>query len=169
MNVTSLDPEPIRCYHTNSGSCTHQDDDGCSNFTVPSVTRSKIGAVLHLAFRLESGDVHYVDIDINLPSITASNSDHYNGSSYEYVQYLEKMKPAQWKTETKKQIDMTTIQSHRGVVKCVKFRSPASGVVLPSQVSINIIIFIFQHSYSRLCSSTDLRHSRVKKETCMCC
>ena len=82
MNVTSLDPEPIRCYHTNSGSCTHQDDDGCSNFTVPSVTRSKIGAVLHLAFRLESGDVHYVDIDINLPSITASNSDHYDGSTH---------------------------------------------------------------------------------------
>merc|ERR1712012_1473282 len=43
------------------------------------------------------------------------------------------MKPAQWKTETKKQIDMTSIQSHDGVVKCVKFRSPASEVVLPSQ------------------------------------
>ena len=82
MNGTPLGPQPIRCYHTNSGSCTHQDDDGCSNFTVPSVTRSKIGAVLHLAFRLESGDVHYVDIDINLPSITASNSDHYDGSTH---------------------------------------------------------------------------------------
>ena len=41
MKDARLTPEAVRCCH--SGDCGQEDSDTCTNYTQPSVTRSKIG------------------------------------------------------------------------------------------------------------------------------
>ena len=89
MLVETINPQPVRCHHdpTNEN-CNHKMGDGCSNFTVPCLSWSKIGwfcmkikvdlkklysmillgVVIHLGFKQKDGKTHFIDVDLNVPS-----------------------------------------------------------------------------------------------------
>ena len=55
MLVTHIQPVPVRCHHDRSRpNCTHSDGDGCSNFTIPCLTWSKIGEYWSLRLTLST-------------------------------------------------------------------------------------------------------------------
>merc|ERR1712018_378119 len=62
MLVTNVKPIPVRCH------CHHDVSRGCSNFTTPCLTWSKIGVVLHLGYVMKDKSIHYLDIDISVPN-----------------------------------------------------------------------------------------------------
>merc|ERR1712131_452658 len=95
MLVETINPQPVRCHHdpTNEN-CNHKMGDGCSNFTVPCLSWSKIGVVIHLGFKQKDGKTHFIDVDLNVPSFRTVNSDEYNGGVETYLKYLERENPA---------------------------------------------------------------------------
>ena len=50
MKETRLTPEAVRCRH--SADCGHLEEDQCSHYTMPSLTRSKIGQYISTDYLL---------------------------------------------------------------------------------------------------------------------
>ena len=90
--------------------------------------------MIHLAFRLGDGSLHYVDCDLNVPSLKTSNSEEYDGSTWDYNNYLMRNRPVFWREEMSKQENMSSARSLPGVIRSVRFRAITPDVVLPSQV-----------------------------------
>ena len=90
--------------------------------------------MIHLAFRLGDGSLHHVDCDLNVPSLKTSNSEEYDGSPFDYLDYLEMERPVFWREEMSKQEDMSSARFLPGVIRSVRFRAITPDVVLPSQV-----------------------------------
>ena len=67
--------------------------------------------MIHLAFRLGDGSLHHVDCDLNVPSLKTSNSEEYNGTTWDYNNYLVSKRPVYWREEMTK-------QEARGHVHC---------------------------------------------------
>ena len=64
-------------------------------------------ATLHLAFRMKDGSLHYLDVDLNIPTFTTSNSGVFEGDSLAYKQYLTKFKPIGWRELLEKVVQMS--------------------------------------------------------------
>ena len=123
-----------RCRH--KPGCPHDDDvfTGCRIFLSPCLSRSKIGVVLHLAFIMFDGSIHYIDCDINCPVMSPSTT--YDGSVNAVQTYLVINKPVGWVEEYRKLESMTAVSDWPGVSSGVRFRNISQGVVLASQVRI---------------------------------
>ena len=55
-----------------------------------------------MAFRLTDGTVHYIDMDLNVPSVSVKNGDEYNRNIIDYSQFLVRTKPVLWREEMSK-------------------------------------------------------------------
>ena len=102
-----IKPFNKRCHHRNDCKITsdgnHQTNCGCTNFTSPSLTYSKIGGALHLRFEKFGFNL---DLDINPPNLPTRNIDQYHGSNLQKRQYLEETKPVGWLDEWMKSVDI---------------------------------------------------------------
>ena len=102
------------------------------------VTNIHAGAVLHLCFRQEDGSPFYLDMDLCCPSLRTSNIDSYNGSIISYENFLRSSCPVGWREELGKLEDMASARSYPDVTRSVRIRCISPGVVIPSQVNIQI-------------------------------
>ena len=81
---------------------SHQRTCSCKEFTSPSVSISKIGVVLHVAFP----DGTIVDCDVNVPTIPTSTP--YHGGVKDLKDYLSRTRPVGWVDECSKAVDMAS-------------------------------------------------------------
>ena len=94
--------------------------------------------MLHLCFRQEDGSPFYLDIDLNCPSLSTSNIDSYDGDINSYRDFLLSSRPVGWREEMGKLENMSSARSLHGVTRSVRIRCISPGVVIPSQVNIQI-------------------------------
>ena len=99
-------PQCRRCKHKRG--CNHENNCGCTEFTSPCMTWTKVGAALHVKF---SKFGFHLDIDLNPPNIMARNVEKYSGSNVKKRQYLEENSSMLrgWLDEWKKSVDMTAV------------------------------------------------------------
>jgi hypothetical protein len=97
------EPQALRCRH---GCEDHDDADDCADYTRPSLTHSKIGAVLVVCWQMEDGSSWYLDIDINCPGIPTTTE--YDGSIDDARQFLQRTKPRGWLEEFRKMEQVQT-------------------------------------------------------------
>ena len=90
--------------------------------------------MIHLAFRLGDGSLHHVDCDLNVPSLKTSNSEEYDGTPWDYYNYLKRNRPVYWREEMTKQESMYSARYQPGIIRSVRFRAITPDVILPSQV-----------------------------------
>ena len=84
-----------------------------------------------MTFRLTEGTVHHVDMDLNVPSVSASNGQEYDGSTNDYEQFLMRTRPVLWREEISKLESMTNIVSAES---CIRVRSINPDTVTTSEV-----------------------------------
>ena len=92
-----------------------------------------IVAVLHLAFINEDGSLHYLDMDLSIPTFKAANGADFDGHSGEYDKYLERERPVGWREEQRK-LDYMSNSVDDGAEKFIKIRMINRDTVVPSQV-----------------------------------
>ena len=113
--------------------CQYQCD--CKEFTSPSVTWSKIGAVLHLQWLDKDNKRVTVDCDLNVPTIPCGTD--YDGGVLEIREFLQKTRPVNWVDEWLKVEDMMSAKGmqHMGKQESwqIKFRLINPNTVLARQ------------------------------------
>ena len=137
MNTDWADPEYRRCRHERN--CTvHDDTCKCKVFTSPSLTRSKIGAVLHLQWTDEDGSKDNIDVDLNCPSIEVTTD--YDGTIDDTQSYLMTKTPVGWLEEYRKLENMSAVSDIPGVKRSVRFRMTKWGHVMSRQVRVTVVV-----------------------------
>ena len=100
------------------------------------MTRSKIGAVLHLRWREEDGSFFHLDCDLTVP--TFPTQDRYDGGRNDIMDYLSKEKPVGWREECGKLLNLKPMAGSPHLVNPpswqIKMRLINRTTVLPSQV-----------------------------------
>ena len=86
-----------------------------------------------MAFRLTDGTLHYIDMDLNVPSVSVSNGDEYNGDINDYEQFLMTTRPVLWREEIYKLENMTA-SSISDPERSVRIRSINPNTVTTSEV-----------------------------------
>ena len=76
-------------------------------------------------------------MDLCCPSLRTSNIDSYDGSINSYWRYLVSTRRVGWREELSKLEDMTSAGGP-GVTRSVRIRCISPGVIIPSQVNIQI-------------------------------
>ena len=94
--------------------------------------------MLHLCFRQEDGSPFYLDMDLNCPSLRTSNIDSYGGGINSYGSFLRSSRPVGWRQELGKLEDMASAGGYFDVTRSVRIRCISPGVVIPSQVNIQV-------------------------------
>ena len=84
-----------------------------------------------MAFRLTEGTVHHVDMDLCVPSVSASNGQEYNGSINDYSQFLMRTRPLLWREEISK---LESMESNGNAESCIRIRSINPDTVTTSEV-----------------------------------
>ena len=76
MSTANSTPETVRCRHR-PGCKSHDDSCDCREFTSPSLSHTRSGAVLHLEWVEENGARFNLDVDLVpiLPTSTPYNGD----------------------------------------------------------------------------------------------
>ena len=126
MKMVYGDPQAYRCCHVPDCQahiqCQCQEREkctcncSCKEFTAPSLTFSKVGAVLHLQWEEDNGNLFHLDCDLNVPTIPCETP--YDGSIGDIAQYLTKEKPVNWLEELSKLENMGQAGcTYRTVVK----------------------------------------------------
>ena len=87
-----------------------------------------------MAFRLTEGTVHQVDMDLNVPSVSTSNGQEYDGSTNDYSQFLMETRPVLWREEISKLENMISIGGAAGIERCIRVRSINPDTVTTSEV-----------------------------------
>ena len=67
-------------------------------------------ATLHLAFKMNDGKIHHLDVDLNIPSFKTSNSGLYDGDSAAFKEFLIKTKPRGWREQLPKVVQMSSAE-----------------------------------------------------------
>ena len=130
MNTDLTEPESRRCKH-NPG-WDHDDKCGCRVFTSPSLTRSKIGGVLHLQWSEADGSKYNVDCDLSCPTITTSTP--YDGNITAAYDYLIENPHVGWLKEVKKLKDEDMSAASGNTESSVRLRLINKTTVLARQV-----------------------------------
>ena len=86
-----------------------------------------------MAFRLTDGTVHYIDMDLNVPSVSVSNGHEYDGGTNDYEQFLERTRPVLWREEMSK-LEMMSSNAGSGAKRSVRVRSINPNTVTTSEV-----------------------------------
>ena len=138
-------PQCRRCKH--KPGCNHENNCGCTEFTSPCMTWTKIGAALHVKF---SKFGFHLDIDLNPPNIMARNVEKYSGSNVKKRQYLEENSSMLrgWLDEWKKSVDMTAAQYLSGSKRSIRLRLINRDTVLAEQVLKSYDIYV---NFSTIC------------------
>ena len=148
MKIQYGEPQAYRCRHVPGCQvhlrCKCEDKEECSchcscrQFSTPSLTHSKIGAVLHLEWVETDGTTVNLDCDLNVPTVPCGTP--YNGAINEISVYLLTEKPVNWLEENKKLEAMETADINFGNLKQdswpVKFRLINKDTVLTRQVRV---------------------------------
>ena len=147
----------VRCHH--DPACHHHGPGlqqcPCRGVTSLSISVSKIGkfchveilkikasiclffmltvAVLHLAFIMDDGSLHYMDMDLSVPTFKTSNTEDFDGHSNDYMFWLGRNKPSGWREEVEK-LDYMSASIDKGAEKFIKIRMINRDTVVPSQV-----------------------------------
>ena len=140
MSEEYLRPQCKRCKH--KADCNHEDNCGCTEFTSPCMSWTKIGAALHVKFSKYGLNL---DIDLNPPNIRTRNIDSYDGDNWKKRQYLEENKSmlVGWLEEWRKSVDMRAASAFPGVKRSVRLRLINRDTVLAEQVtSSHHLLFI---------------------------
>ena len=87
-----------------------------------------------MAFRLTDGTLHYIDMDLNVPSVSVSNGDEYDGDTNDYSQFLMRTRPVLWREEMSKLENMGASASIIGVERSVRIRNINPNTVTTSEV-----------------------------------
>ena len=77
-------------------------------------------------------------MDLCCPSLRTSNIDSYDGGIDSHWNFLVSSRPVGWREELGKLEDMSSARAHPGVTRSVRIRCISPGVVIPSQVNIQI-------------------------------
>merc|ERR1712016_327511 len=85
--------------HKNEGE-EYLDECGCREYASPSLTRSKVGLVLHLQWREEDGTLSTIDVDLNCP--TWPTHTRFDGDPHPAHRYLMREVPVGWLEEHSK-------------------------------------------------------------------
>ena len=85
---------------------------------------------------MSDGSVHYVDMDLNCPTLKTSDLDSYNGDDNDYRWYLMTALPLFWLDEKYKQETMTSAQGG-DEIRSVRVKRVNRRKVLPSKVTSN--------------------------------
>ena len=86
-----------------------------------------------MAFRLTEGTVHHIDMDLNVPSVSSSNGQEYDGDTNDYEQFLMRTRPVLWREEISKLESMAAIGGS-GAESCIRVRSINPDTVTTSEV-----------------------------------
>ena len=98
MNTSGSRPETVRCRH--KVECqAHDDSCNCKEFTSPSLTHTRSGAVLHLEWNEEGGAKFNIDVDL-VPILPTSTP--YNGEITDLTDTLAIERPMGWLGELDK-------------------------------------------------------------------
>ena len=127
-------PECRRCCHEQN--CKSHDDTydcKCTVFTRPSLTRSKIGAVLHLQWTESDGTKFNIDCDVCCPTLLSTTP--YDGSTIPAFNFLSVNKPVRWLEEIRKMEDMTAAAGMLDVKRSIRFKQINRETVMAQQVS----------------------------------
>ena len=107
------------------------------------MTRSKIGAVLHLRWREEDGSFFHLDCDLTVP--TFPTQDRYDGTTNDAMQYLKSEKPVGWREECGKLLNLQAVSGSPHLINPpswqIKMRLINRSTVLPSQVGTSTDLF----------------------------
>ena len=87
-----------------------------------------------MAFRLTDGTVHYVDMDLCVPSVSSSNGQEYDGGTSDYEQFLMRTRPVLWREEISKLEIMGASAGNLGIESCMRVRSINPDTVTTSEV-----------------------------------
>ena len=90
-------------------------------------------AVLHLAFIMDDSSLHYMDMDLSVPTFKTSNTEDFDGHSNDYMFWLGRNKPSGWREEVEK-LDYMSASIDNGAEKFIKIRMINRDTVVPSQV-----------------------------------
>ena len=77
-------------------------------------------------------------MDLCCPSLSTSNIDSYDGGTNSYKAFLLSSRPVGWREEMGKLENMSSAGGYHGVTRSVRIRCISPGVVIPSQVNIQI-------------------------------
>jgi hypothetical protein len=130
------EPQAQRCRH--AADCeTHDDGDDCAEFTSPCLSHSKMGAVLHMGWRVQDGGMFYFDIDLTCPTIPTSTE--YDGSFLDAKEFLMKNKPRGWLEEANKMEAIESAGAVNALLQSTSWgvicRLISRGTVMTQQVS----------------------------------
>ena len=84
-----------------------------------------------MAFRLTEGTVHHVDMDLNVPSVSSSNGEEYDGNTNDYSKFLMRTRPVLWREEISK---LENMESSASAESCIRVRSINPDTVTTSEV-----------------------------------
>ena len=149
MKLGNGEPQAYRCRHVPDCpvhmQCQCSDKEkcilekcSCRQFSAPSLTRSKVGAVLHVEWEDKGTTKFTLDCDLNVPTVPCGSP--YDGYIGDIEEYLCNERPVNWLEELSKLEDMT--EAGYSVNKIgqddwqVKFRTINSETVLPRQVRV---------------------------------
>ena len=90
-------------------------------------------AVLHLAFIMDDSSLHYMDMDLSVPTFKTSKPEDFDGHSNDYMFWLGRNKPSGWREEVEK-LDYMSASIDNGAEKFIKIRMINRDTVVPSQV-----------------------------------
>lgn len=132
MNTDLTEPECRRCHH--KPNCkSHDEDDtcGCKVYTRPSLTRSKIGAVLHLQWTEPDGTIFIMDCDVNCPNLLSTTP--YDGSTVCARNCLTEVQPIGWLDEIQKLEDMSSVAGDFHLKRTLRFKQINRKTVIAQQ------------------------------------
>ena len=95
MNTNGSRPETVRCRHRVDCQA-HDDSCNCREFTSPSLTHTRSGAVLHLEWNEKGGAKFNIDVDL-VPILPTSTP--YNGDITSVANALASERPVGWLEE----------------------------------------------------------------------
>ena len=145
-------PQAYRCRHVHDcqvhSRCHCEDREECSchcscrEFSSPSLTYSKIGAVLHLEWLETDGTTVNLDCDLNVPTVPCGTP--HDGSIKEIKVYLCSERPWNWVEEDSKLEGMDEAKTNVNNLEQddwpIRFRLINRDTVLPRQVGFRFLI-----------------------------
>eukprot|EP00092_Neocalanus_flemingeri_P041654 GFUD01045365.1.p1 GENE.GFUD01045365.1~~GFUD01045365.1.p1 ORF type:complete len:182 (-),score=21.60 GFUD01045365.1:311-796(-) len=147
MKMQYGEPQAYRCRHVPDCqihfNCLCEDQEQCSchcscrQFRTPSLSHSKVGAVLHIEWQEDDGTTFNLDCDLNVPTVPCGTM--YDGGIREVVEYLSNERPVNWIEEVSKLEAMAEAAPLSNLGKDnspIKFRLVNRDTVLPRQVRV---------------------------------
>ena len=140
LDTVWTEPEFKRCHHE-SNCLTHDEHCDCKVYNKPCLSRTKIGAVLHLQWSEEDGTKYNIDCDINCPNM-GIDKPYYDGTIWQAQHHLKTFTPPGWLEEFAKLEDMSAVRGQSHVTPSVRLRRVNKETTFTRQVGPSVTICI---------------------------